>query len=51
MSDPKKIEPPPHYTAPKLTVIGSLHEVTLAPKASGPSDGVFFSGGLTNTSP
>ncbi len=52
MSDQKKIELPPQYTPPTLTVIGSVYDVTLAQqKLSGPSDGMFWGAGLTNSSP
>lgn len=50
MSDQKNVEKPV-YTAPKLTVVGSIHEVTQA-KVWGKSDGfALLSGELTNTSP
>jgi len=50
VSDQKNVEKP-EYTAPKLTVVGSIHEVTQA-KVWGKSDGfALLSGELTNTSP
>ena len=50
MSDQKNVEKPA-YTAPKLTVVGSIHEVTQT-KVWGKSDGFALLGGeLTNASP
>lgn len=50
MSDQTEIEKPT-YTAPKLTAIGSLHEVTQQSKIGLQSDGVFLVNKIVNVSP
>jgi hypothetical protein len=50
MLDQKKLEVPV-YVAPKLTVIGSLAEVTLQSKIGLQTDGVFLFNKIVNASP
>jgi hypothetical protein len=51
MSDQKTIDKP-GYTAPALTVLGSLHALTMQDKKFGHSDGFTLLGvAITNNSP
>jgi hypothetical protein len=43
--------PKREYSAPKLTVIGSLHELTMTPKIGMKTDGMFLFNPIVNASP
>jgi hypothetical protein len=50
VSEQKK-NPKREYSAPKLTVIGSLHELTMTPKIGLKTDGMFLFNPIVNASP